>query len=44
MKKEDVPAVMRHLNKRRNRNYGKAWHSANARKAAAARWSNRQLA
>jgi hypothetical protein len=25
MKKEDVSAVMRHLNKHRNRKYGKAW-------------------
>lgn len=29
---------MRHLNQRRNRKYGKAWRSALARKAVAARW------
>jgi len=39
MKKSEVSAVMRHLNKRRNKKYGKAWRSQNAKKAAAARWA-----
>jgi hypothetical protein len=42
MKKSEVSAVMRHLNKRRNRKYGKAWRKANAAKAAAARWAARK--
>jgi hypothetical protein len=39
MEKSELSAVMRHLNKLRNRKYGKAWRKANAAKAAAARWA-----
>lgn len=39
MKKSQISDVMRHLNAKRNKKYGKEWRRALAKKAAKARWN-----
>lgn len=42
MKKSQVSAVMRELNARRNKKYGKEWMSELATKASNARWTKKR--